>query len=477
MEASQALIAISSCGSGAVLEAPGLVSGLDDFTVVSEAIEQRGGHLGVAEDCGPFAEGEVGGDDDRGALVETADQVEQQLAAGLRKGKIAQLVEDHEVRAGQVFGHAALLAAAGLGLQPVHQIDDVEEAPAGAVADERPRYGDGQVGLSGSGAADQDDIALIGHKAAGGQLLDQTFVDRGSGEVELFDVLGERQLGDGHLVADGPRLFLGDLGLQQIAHDARAEQRYQMEIRIAFDNKPIIADMERQSLRAQSVVTDAHTREKLRPNVPLGSQRPLYSNDYYPTFNLPHVRLITGAVTRVGERSVSTATETVEDVDTLILATGYKANKFLSVIDVYGRDGLSIHDAWSEGPQAYLGIATSGFPNLFMLYGPNTNNGSIMTMLEYQSDYIIARLRQMLDAGLSWVDIRKSVMDAYNEKLQAEIRAVEPWQAEGSKYYRAASGRIVTQWPHNMEAYEKAVAVDDFDLYEHSAKQGRLATA
>ena len=68
-------------------------------------------------------------------------------------------------------------------------------------------------------------------------------------------------------------------------------------------------------------------------------------------------------------------------------------------------------------------------------------------------------------------------MDAYNEKIRAEIRAVEPWQAEGSKYYRAASGRIVTQWPHNMEAYEKAVAVDDFDLYEHSAKQGRLATA
>ena len=87
--------------SGAVLEAPALVAGLDDVAVMGEAVEQRGGHLGVAEDARPFAEGEVGGDDDRGLLVEPADQVEQQLAAGLGEGQIAEFVEDDEVHARQ----------------------------------------------------------------------------------------------------------------------------------------------------------------------------------------------------------------------------------------------------------------------------------------------------------------------------------------------------------------------------------------
>ena len=147
-------------GSGAVLEAPALVAGLDDVAVVGEAIEQRRGHLGVAEDGRPFAEGEVGGDDDRGLLVEPADQVEQELAAGLGEGQIAEFVEDDEVHAGEVVGHAALPAGAGFGLEPVDQVDDVEEAAAGAIADTGPGDGDGQMRLAGSGAADQHDVAL-----------------------------------------------------------------------------------------------------------------------------------------------------------------------------------------------------------------------------------------------------------------------------------------------------------------------------
>ena len=82
---------------GPILEAPGVVSGLDDLAVVRQTIEERGGHLGVAEDGRPFAEGQVGGDDDRGALVEPADEVEQQLASGLGEGQVAELVEDDEV--------------------------------------------------------------------------------------------------------------------------------------------------------------------------------------------------------------------------------------------------------------------------------------------------------------------------------------------------------------------------------------------
>ena len=120
---------------GPILEAPGVVSGLDDLAVVRQTIEERGGHLGVAEDGRPFAEGQVGGDDDRGALVEPADEVEQQLASGLGEGQVAELVEDDEVAPGQLIGEPALAAGAGFGLEPVDQVDDVEEAdpaPSGA---------------------------------------------------------------------------------------------------------------------------------------------------------------------------------------------------------------------------------------------------------------------------------------------------------------------------------------------------------
>ena len=92
--------------SGAVLEPPAVVAGLDDVAVVGEPVEQRRGHLGVAEDAGPFAEGQVGGDDHRGALVELADQVEQQLAAGLGERQIAEFVEDDEVQARELARRA-----------------------------------------------------------------------------------------------------------------------------------------------------------------------------------------------------------------------------------------------------------------------------------------------------------------------------------------------------------------------------------
>ena len=208
-------------GSGTVFEAPGLVAGFDDLAVMGEAVQERGDHFGIAKYCWPFAdEGEVGGDDDGGALVELADQMEQQLPPGLGEGQIAKFVEDDEVQAVQVIGQAALFAAAGLGLEAVDQIDDIVEPPAGAVADQGAGNSDGKVRFAGSGAADQDDIALIGDEGAGGKVMDQARIDRCAGEVEVVQILGQRQFDNGELVADRSGLFLGDLGSQQVTDDA-----------------------------------------------------------------------------------------------------------------------------------------------------------------------------------------------------------------------------------------------------------------
>src|SRR5690606_33335961 len=147
-------------------------------------------------------EGQIGGDDDAGTLVELRDEVEEQLPAGLGEGQVAEFVKDDEVEPGQVIGNAPLPPGAGLGLQPVDQIDHIEEASASTVADQRPGNGDGQLRLAGSGAADQDDVTLIGDEGATGQVADKGFVDRSAGEVEVVDVLGQGKLGDGELVFD-----------------------------------------------------------------------------------------------------------------------------------------------------------------------------------------------------------------------------------------------------------------------------------
>ncbi|MDB5481177.1 MAG: NAD(P)/FAD-dependent oxidoreductase [Caulobacteraceae bacterium] len=231
---------------------------------------------------------------------------------------------------------------------------------------------------------------------------------------------------------------------------------------ITFSN-PHLLEAATKAARANiDKVEDTSLRRKMLPSVPWGCLRPLMSNKYYPTFNLPHVELITGGIDHITADGVVSADGTLRRVDTIICATGYKVRKYLTAIDVTGRGALPLSDAWADGPEAYLGLMTSGFPNLFMMYGPNTNNGSLLYMLERQADFIVAQLELIDREGMDWIDIRRDVQTAYNVLLQADLDKVGVWQASCSNYYRTESGRIVTQWPHTMAEYKKRCeAVDD----------------
>ncbi len=161
-----------------------------------------------------------------------------------------------------------------------------------------------------------------------------------------------------------------------------------------------------------------------------------------------------------------TADGTERAVDTIVVATGFATTKYLDAIDVTGRDGRRIEDAWNDGPLAYLGITTSGFPNLFMLYGPNTNNGSILTMIEAQVEHVLAHVRRLAADGIAWVDVTPEAMRRYNEDVQAAIAGIRVWQAGCPNYYRSPSGRIVTQWPYSMTEYQRRAARIDLDAFE-----------
>src|SRR3984957_18415449 len=142
--------------------------------------------------------------------------MKEQLAAGLSEGQIAEFVENDEVHAGEIFGEPPLPAGAGFAVQPIDEIDDGIEAAPGAAADAGPRDSYRQMRLAGAGSTDQHGIALFGEKGATRQIADQRLVDRRAGEVEVPDVLGQRQLGDGELILDRARLFLSNFRAEQI---------------------------------------------------------------------------------------------------------------------------------------------------------------------------------------------------------------------------------------------------------------------
>lgn len=215
-----------------------------------------------------------------------------------------------------------------------------------------------------------------------------------------------------------------------------------------------------------AVVRDPTVRARLVPDHPWGCKRPLLSNDYYPAFNRPNLALITDPIERVTPNGIVTRDGRERRLDTLILANGFATTKFLSAIDVTGRGGLALADAWRDGARAYKGVTTAGFPNLFMLYGPNTNSDSILTMIEYQADHVLRQIQRIARENLAWIDVRQGAMEAYDAEIQRELESIELWQAGCSGYYRSPGGRIVTQWPRSMSALEQALASLDEEAYE-----------
>jgi cation diffusion facilitator CzcD-associated flavoprotein CzcO len=248
----------------------------------------------------------------------------------------------------------------------------------------------------------------------------------------------------------------------------RREVFERIDPNLTFANPARRAEMTEFCRKNLGLVEDPELRAKLTPDFPHGCKRPLISNDWYPTFNRDNVELVTDPIARVLADGIDTVDGTHRPVDTIILATGFETTRFLSTIDVTGRGGVRLTDAWRDGAHAYLGIVTAGFPNLFMLYGPNTNNGSLLFMIEQQVGYTMRQLDRLDAEQLAWIDVRPEVEAAYNEGIQRDLDGVEVWNATCNNYYRGPSGKIVTQWPHSMSEYEARCATPDPDAYEVS---------
>ncbi|MEU0510850.1 NAD(P)/FAD-dependent oxidoreductase [Amycolatopsis sp. NPDC006125] len=213
----------------------------------------------------------------------------------------------------------------------------------------------------------------------------------------------------------------------------------------------------REHLEAQ--VADPVLREKLWPGYAFGCKRPVISDEYLPAFTRPNVDLVTAGVAGVEPDGVRDATGALHPVDVIVYSTGFESLKFLNGLRVTGRGGTDLHEqAWRESPQAYLGMAVPGFPNFFILYGPNTNlnHNSIIAMLEAQYDYLLQAFAR-LGPDAPALDVRPEVVAAYNDRLQQDL-ARSAFATGCSSWYVGEGGRVVTNWWGTVDAYKARTA-------------------
>src|SRR3954447_17982866 len=202
-------------------------------------------------------------------------------------------------------------------------------------------------------------------------------------------------------------------------------------------------------------VRERRLRAKLKPSYTLGCKRVLISSDYYKALVRPNVELITEPITEITPTGVVTDDGRERKVDTIIFGTGFRATEFLSPMEVRGLGGRDLNDAWSDGAEAFLGMAVAGFPNFFMLYGPNTNlgSGSIIYMLESQIRYATDAVRTLAANGRAYLDVRPEVQREFDDEMQRRL-GDSVW-ASCTSWYRTPSGRVTNNWPGYQYEYRR----------------------
>lgn len=231
-----------------------------------------------------------------------------------------------------------------------------------------------------------------------------------------------------------------DRGLKYVQHEVRA---------LAFIHFPALMKLFQFSFQRHlaRAVADPERRRQLVPDYPLGCKRILISNNYFPALAQGKVAIVNQAIQAITPHAVVTADGREHPVDALIYGTGFAATDFLAPMQIKGLNGIELNQAWRDGAEAYKGISVSGFPNLFLLYGPNTNLGhsSILYMLESQFAYVLKCLGA-LQQGLRTMDVKPQVQQRFNQHLQQLIRH-SIWDQGCTSWYKNAAGKNTNNWP------------------------------
>jgi 4-hydroxyacetophenone monooxygenase len=206
------------------------------------------------------------------------------------------------------------------------------------------------------------------------------------------------------------------------------------------------------------------------PKYPFGAKRPLRDNGVWlSALKRDNVRLIVDPIDHVSEGGIVTADGSEHPVDAIVFGTGFHASKFLWPMTIIGRHGKTLEEAWAGDARAYLGITVPEFPNLFCIYGPNTNlvvNGSITFFSECAVGYIMEMLRVAVRRPDTAIEVKQDVFDRYNAGVDAANRGMAWGLPEVSNWYKNESGRVTQNWPYPTVDYWRMTRTPNADDYE-----------
>ena len=213
-------------------------------------------------------------------------------------------------------------------------------------------------------------------------------------------------------------------------------------------------------------ITDPELRRALTPDYPVGGKRILIHDTYYPALARENVDVVTSGIVAADESGLVTEDGVCHPLDVVIMATGFDTNAFLAPMEIAGLGGAVLEKVWAEGSEAYLGLTVSGFPNLFMMYGPNTNLGhnSIIFMIECQANYILQCVQRLAEQDLRFLDVRAGAQRVFNERLHREL-ARTAWARTERSWYKTDSGKITNNWSGTTTRYWRETRRVDWDAY------------
>jgi cation diffusion facilitator CzcD-associated flavoprotein CzcO len=240
----------------------------------------------------------------------------------------------------------------------------------------------------------------------------------------------------------------------------------------AMTSRPSLLGLFRAAGRRQinSAIKDPELRRKVTPSDEVGCKRIMLTDEWYPTLTRPNVELVTDRIAEITGSAVRTADGSERPADVLVLATGFKTHGFVAPMEVTGVGGRTLAEEWSEVARAYLGMSVPGFPNMFLLYGPNTNGGtgSVIYTIESGIGHLIAALDEMERAPASRIEVRRETAEAFDRELRAAL-SESVWHTGCTSWYVDENGNDPNQWPWLWSAYHRRTARLAPGAYELSA--------
>jgi cation diffusion facilitator CzcD-associated flavoprotein CzcO len=192
-------------------------------------------------------------------------------------------------------------------------------------------------------------------------------------------------------------------------------------------------------------------RKAVTPDYPFWGKRLVFNSTFYASLKLPNVELVPFPVESVTRTGLVDSGGVEHSVDVLVLATGFKTTDYLGTMEVRGRDGRTLQDVWAGEPSAFLGLTVPGFPNFYMVYGPGTNGGEIVSMLMRQAEHIVGAVKRMRRQRVTALEVKRTWAAMYDAWLEAQVGSTS-W-AIAENYYKGPTGKIVTQWPYSPGIY------------------------